>query len=170
MFSLPKILSSCEEKVSDPFVSIASHNDVPISSSPRSIHSGYNGSPTRYRRSSLDSDSEVTARSCPTISCAFNPMDPDPRERSLDVNIVLYLYRTRQGSVLLPRHFPTHGGINCNRFPHSGTADPARAQIDPEHATSTTSCWREIALLEGSTGPTVSLSTGIAPPLHLPFV
>ena len=80
---------------------MASTND-PISSSPRSIHSDCDGSPTRrYRSSSLDSDSEATARRSPTLSRSFNPMDPDARERqrTLDVDMALHLSRARQSSV-----------------------------------------------------------------------
>ncbi|KAH9045064.1 hypothetical protein EDB84DRAFT_1246955, partial [Lactarius hengduanensis] len=69
-----------------------------MSSSPRSVHSGHDSSPTRYRSSSRDSDAEVTARRSPTISHHFNPMNPDARERqrTLDVDIALYLSRARQ--------------------------------------------------------------------------
>ncbi|KAH8985458.1 hypothetical protein EDB86DRAFT_2335350 [Lactarius hatsudake] len=79
---------------------MASTNDPPMSS-PRSIHSGHDSSPTRYRSSSRDSDAEVTARRSPTISRPFNPMDPDARERqrTLDVDMALHLSRARQGSV-----------------------------------------------------------------------
>ena len=34
---------------------------------------------------------EVMVRKSSTISCAFNAMDPDLRERTLDVDIALYL-------------------------------------------------------------------------------
>ena len=44
------------------------------------------------------------------------------------------LWRTRQESVFLPRHFPAHGGIKCNGFPPSITAHPARAQLEPQNA------------------------------------
>jgi magnesium transporter len=66
-----------------------------------SIHSGHDGSPTRYRTSSLDSVSEVTPRNSPPISRSFNPMDPDARERqrTLDVDMALHLSRARHGSV-----------------------------------------------------------------------
>ncbi|KAH9010427.1 hypothetical protein EDB85DRAFT_2050758 [Lactarius pseudohatsudake] len=69
-----------------------------MSSSPRSVHSGHDSSPTRYRSSSRDSDAEVTARRSPTISHHFNPMNPDARERqrTLDVDMALYLSRARQ--------------------------------------------------------------------------
>src|SRR6266404_7225787 len=73
-------------------------NDPPVSSSPRSIH---DGSPTRYVSSSIDGDAEVTARRSPSMSRAFDPMDPDARERqrTLDVDMALHLSRARQGSV-----------------------------------------------------------------------
>ena len=76
-------------------------NDPPLATSPRSIHSGHDGSPTRYRTSSLDSVPEVSPRNSPTISRSFNPMDPDARERqrTLDVDMALHLSRARHGSV-----------------------------------------------------------------------
>ena len=56
---------------------------------------------TRYRSSSLESDAEVTARRSPTISRAFNPIDPNARERqrTLEVGVALHLSRACHGSV-----------------------------------------------------------------------
>jgi hypothetical protein len=90
-------------------------------------------------------------------------MDPNARERTPDIDLALYLSRTRQESVSLPRHFLAYGGIKCNGFPPSGTAHSARAQIESENA-------GMVALFEGLTGaPPVSLSAGIATPLRRPF-
>ncbi|KAI9431340.1 hypothetical protein H4582DRAFT_1978360 [Lactarius indigo] len=47
--------------VFDSVVLTASTNNFPMSSSPRSIYSGCDSSPKRYRSSSRDSDTEVTA-------------------------------------------------------------------------------------------------------------
>ncbi|KAH9054804.1 hypothetical protein EDB87DRAFT_1767499, partial [Lactarius vividus] len=72
-----------------------------MSSSPRSVHSGHDSSPTQYHSSSRDGDAEVTARRSPTISRPFNPIDPDAGERqpTLDVDMALHLSHAHQGSV-----------------------------------------------------------------------
>lgn len=72
-----------------------------MSSSPQLIGHDPDDSPTRYRDSSLDSDTAAAARRSPTLSRSYNPMDPDARERqrTLDVDMAIHLSRARQNSV-----------------------------------------------------------------------
>ncbi|KAH9988402.1 hypothetical protein BJV77DRAFT_931952, partial [Russula vinacea] len=76
-------------------------NEPPISSSPRSISRDRDGSPTLYRRSSLDSETAAATRRSMTLSRSYNPLDPDARERqrTLDVDLAMHLSRARHGSV-----------------------------------------------------------------------
>jgi magnesium transporter len=75
-------------------------SDQPMPSSPKLINYERDGSPTRYRSSSLDSDPAATARMSPTLSRSYNPMDPDARERqrTLDVDMAMHLSRARHES------------------------------------------------------------------------
>ncbi|KAI0265969.1 hypothetical protein BC834DRAFT_824319, partial [Gloeopeniophorella convolvens] len=75
--------------------------DGPLSTSPRSIHGDHDGSPTRFRSPSVDSDANVAVRRSPTLSRSFNPMDPDARERqrTLDVDMAMHLSRARRESI-----------------------------------------------------------------------
>ena len=75
--------------------------DLTVSSSPKLIDHDPDGSPSRYRSSSLDSDTAAAARRSPTLSRSYNLMDPDARERqrTLDVDMAMHLSRARQGSV-----------------------------------------------------------------------
>jgi len=86
---------------------MAPANDPHVSSSLVSIH---DGSPTRYVSLSLDNDAEVTARRSPSMSRAFDPMDPDAdeRQRTLDVDMALHLSRARL-RFRLPRVFSPRG-------------------------------------------------------------
>jgi magnesium transporter len=72
-----------------------------MSSSPRSISRDRDGSPTLYRRSSLDSETAAATRRSITLSRSYNPLDPDARERqrTLDVDLAMHLSRARHGSV-----------------------------------------------------------------------
>ncbi|KAI0299081.1 hypothetical protein B0F90DRAFT_1728913 [Multifurca ochricompacta] len=82
-------------------MSSPTNNDLPISSSPKSIRADVEGSPIRYRSPSTDSDPNVPVRRSPTLTRSFNPMDPDARERqrTLDVDMAMHLSRARKGSV-----------------------------------------------------------------------
>jgi len=75
-------------------------NAPPLSSSPRQVSLDRDASLTRYRSSSEDSNSAATARRSPTLTRAYNPMDPDARERqrTLDADMAIHLSRARQGS------------------------------------------------------------------------
>ena len=64
-----------------------------------SIHSDHDGSPT-YHSSPLDT--EVTARRSPIISRAFYLMDPNFHERTLGIDLALYLSCTPQASKTTP--------------------------------------------------------------------
>src|SRR5579863_1729128 len=77
--------------------------DFPVCPSPKLVGRDRDGSPTRYRSSSLDSDTATAARRSPTLSRAYNLMDPDARERqrTLDVDMAIHLSRARQNSVSL---------------------------------------------------------------------
>ncbi|THH17432.1 hypothetical protein EW146_g3373 [Bondarzewia mesenterica] len=81
---------------------MSSPQDIPtISSSPHSIKLDRDGSPTRYRGSSIDNDHASHARYSPTLSRSFNPLDPDARERqrTLDEDMALHLSLARRGSI-----------------------------------------------------------------------
>ena len=76
--------------------------DIPnASSSPRSLIADHDGSPTRYRNASVDSDRASHVRYSPTLTRGYNPLDPDVRERqrTLDVDMALHLSLARRESI-----------------------------------------------------------------------
>ena len=100
-------------------------NEPPASSSPRSISRDPDGSPTLYRRPSLDSETAAAARRSITLPRSYNPLDPDVRERqrTLDVDLAMHLSRARQGSVSVspeasPLAVREHDDREPERHPH----------------------------------------------------
>ncbi|ETW77015.1 hypothetical protein HETIRDRAFT_454434 [Heterobasidion irregulare TC 32-1] len=76
--------------------------DIPnASSSPRSLIADRDGSPTRCRNASVDGDRASHVRYSPTLTRGYNPLDPDVRERqrTLDVDMALYLSLARRESI-----------------------------------------------------------------------
>ena len=99
--------------------------DLPVPSSPKLIGRDRDGSPTRYRHSSLDSDTAAAARRSPTLSRSYNHMDPDARERqrTLDADMAIHLSRARQGSVSVspeasPIRIREHNEHESETHPH----------------------------------------------------
>ncbi|KAI0252025.1 hypothetical protein BJV78DRAFT_385915 [Lactifluus subvellereus] len=105
-------------------------NKPPMSSSPKTITDVRDGSPRRFRSSSLDSDTDTTPRMSPTLSRSYNPMDPDARERqrTLDEDMAMHLSRARHGSISVspitsPLAIREHN--DCEPEPHPHHDDSA---------------------------------------------